>query len=156
KADKPNPDDPPEKGRGKTDAVRPTRKDDTAKTKPPERVDWKVRIDPPPKRPQLPPDFSKDISGRSTEMEVVFPTAAGSPFVAVGDSDERQVWNLATNTLVGKLTGPRFSAGPPALAPDGAHLALVPFGQKDIVEVTEVTSGKSMKLDTGFRAEVFD
>jgi WD40 repeat protein len=146
--DRPKPDTAPQKS-----------KDDTGKKPPlklPPPIGWKVRVDPPQKQLKLPAEFTKDITGRSTEMEVVFPTAAGSPFVAVCNGDECQVWDLQTNAPAGKLVGPRFSAGPPVLAPDGAHLAFVPFGQKDIVEVKDLTSGQSIKLDIDFRVEVVD
>src|SRR5262249_39411119 len=147
-----------------------SRKDGPAKPKPePPKADppkpdaavgWNVRVDPPALvAKRLPADFRREIAVPATNTEVVFPTATGSPFVAVGDNfddkDERQVWNLETNVMAGKLVGRRFSAGA-VLSPDGAHLALLPLKERDIVDVVAPASGKSVRIDTGFPAEVVD
>jgi WD40 repeat protein len=136
-------------------------KQDTAKAAPkPDPSAWKVRADRPVEALKLPPDFKKEIPGHAKNTEVVFPTVAGSPFVAVGDNfddkDERQVWNLQTGVMTGKLVGRRYSAAPPVLSPDGAHLAILPFGEQKLVDVAALASGKSVRIDTEIPVEVVD
>jgi hypothetical protein len=122
---------------------------------------WKVKADPPAMPARLPADYKKEIAVRAVNGgDAVFPTSAASPFVAVGDNfddkDERQVWNLQTGAQDGKVVGRRFSAGPPVLSPDGAHLAFIPFGEKDIVDVVPTASGKPVRVDAGLAVEVLD
>jgi hypothetical protein len=162
-------DDRPQQARGRHQNDGASRKDDPAKPKttPPKAeppkpvaaVGWKVKVDPPARVAKLPADFTKEVTVPATNTEVVFPTATGSPFVAVGDNfddkDERQVWDLQTNTMTGKLVGRRFSAGA-VLSPDGAHLALMPLKERDLVDVVALASGKSVRIDTGIPADVVD
>ncbi len=121
---------------------------------------WKVRADPPATRLRLPADFKREITARAADTVVVFPTATASPFVAVGDNfddkDERTVWNLQTGTPAGKLVGRRYSAGPPVLSPDGAHLAIIPFGEHKIVDVVTLATGKTARVDTDLETELVD
>jgi hypothetical protein len=128
--------------------------------KPEARLAWNVKVDRPAVTVRLPADFKKEITARATNTEVVFPTATGSPFVAVGDNfddkDERQVWNLQADAPAGKLVGRRYSAGPPVLSPDGAHLAIIPFGEHKIVDVAALASGKAVRIDTDLETEVVD
>jgi hypothetical protein len=121
---------------------------------------WKVKVDRPAAVVKLPADFKKTLSVRATNTEVVFPTATGSALVAVGDNfddkDERQVWNLQADAQVGKLVGRKYPAAPPVLSPDGAHFAVIPFGEKEIVDVTAPASGKAVRIDAGLPIEVMD
>jgi hypothetical protein len=142
--------DPPKKD--------PPKKDPPKNEGPPA---WKVKADPPAAPVRLPADFKKEIGARAINTEVVFPTSTGSPFVAVGDNfddkDERQVWNLQTDAAAGKLVGRKYSAERPVLSPDGAHLAVLPFGEKEIVDVVDMKTGKKLvRIDTGLPTEVVD
>jgi hypothetical protein len=58
--------------------------------------------------------------------------------------------------MTGKLGGRHYSSGPPVLSPDGAHLAILPFGEKEIVDVAPLAGGKAVRIDTGTPAEVVD
>ncbi len=138
----------------------PPRQDPTKLEGPPP---WKAKADPPPPAAlvRLPENFTKEISGRAAETKVVFPTATGSPFVAVGDNsddkDERQVWNLQTGEMTGKVVGRHYTIERPALSPDGAHLAILPFGEKEMVDVIAPATGKSVRIDTaGLPTDVVD
>jgi hypothetical protein len=114
---------------------------------------WRAKPDPLAAPVRLPGDFKKEITASAGNTEIVFPTATGSPFVAVGDNfddkDERQVWNLQTGTPAGKLAGRHYSTERPVLSPDGAHLAILPIGEKEIVDVFALATGKSVRIDTG-------
>jgi hypothetical protein len=114
---------------------------------------WRVKADPPAALVRLPDDFKKEFTAPGANTEAVFPTATGSPFVAVGDNsddkDERQVWDLRTGQMTGKVGGRKYSAERPVLSPDGAHLAVLPFGEKEIVDVTPLATGKPVRIDTG-------
>jgi hypothetical protein len=80
--------------------------------------------------------------------------------VAIGDNlmpdDERQVWDLRGNALTGKLSGQKFSASPPVLSPDGAHVALVPFGKQSIVTVWTLKTQTSVRIEPGFTPGLID
>jgi hypothetical protein len=130
--------------------------------KPEPGATWTVKADPPAAPVSLPADFSKEIAARSINTEVVFPTSSASACVVVGDNfddkDERHVWNLQTNTMIGKVVGRRFSDSPPVLGPDGAHLAILPFGEREIVDVAIVAQEKDkpVRIDTGLPTTIVD
>jgi hypothetical protein len=121
---------------------------------------WRAKADPPAVAVRLPDDFKKEITANATNTEVVFPTSTGSPFVAVGDNfddkDERQVWDLRTGTPAGKLVGRHYTTEKPVLGPDGNHLAILPFGEKEIVDVYALSTGKPVRIDTGMPTDVVD
>ncbi len=149
--------------RGRLPAADPaSAKIDPSRLEPPKPDEpaWKVRPDAPAIGLKLPADFRKELPIRAAGPGVLFPTAASSPVVALGDNlladDERQVWDLRANLMLGKLTGSKFSTNPPVLSPDGAHLAIVPFGKQSAVSVWSVKTQKSVPIDPGFTPGLID
>lgn len=130
--------------------------------KPPPAV-WNVKADPPAAPVKLAADFKTEIKVAGTATQVVFPTSTASPFVAVGNNaaagDERQVWNLQTNKMTGKLIGQLPSLQPPILSPDGAHIAIIPAGKPGTVDVWALGPGKVVNIPVspnGVPPEVID
>ncbi|HKI30411.1 MAG TPA: hypothetical protein VKA46_00870 [Gemmataceae bacterium] len=156
-------DRPVAQGRPRVEADPPKKDPQKPKNDPPKPeagATWNVKADPPAAPVNVPADFKKEITARAVNTEVVFPMTTGSACVAVGDNfddkDERQVWDLQTNATTGKLVGRRYSASPALLGPDGAHLAILPFGEREIVDVAALASGKKVRIDTGLPTEVVD
>jgi hypothetical protein len=151
-------DDPPKKDPAKTKKDREAKGD--PKDDPPQ---WRAKADPPKPLLDLPADLRREIAGRANNIEVVFPTSTASPFIAIGDNfddkDERQVYDLRTGKKTGELGGRHYSSAPPVLSPDGAHLAILPFGEKEIVDVWPLAGAKPVKpvrIDTDLPTDVVD
>jgi hypothetical protein len=112
---------------------------------------WDVRADPAPAPVELPIDFKKEIAAPGQAPEVIFPTAP-SPFVAIGSNraggDERQIWNLQTGQMTGKIAGKIEARPHPVLSPDGAHMAFVPTGaaRRGAVDVWAVGAGEATAI----------
>jgi hypothetical protein len=148
---------PPEKGPPKAD---PPRKDPPKEEPPPKKEPpkadpptvWNVKADPPAVAVKMPAAFKKEIPGPGTLPEVIFP-AGPSPFVAIGSNrgagEERQVWNLQTGEMTGKVVGLVSSNQHPVLSPDGAHLAFLSSTKRGTVEVWAPASGKMVSVQAG-------
>jgi WD40 repeat protein len=124
--------------------------------KAPPKVDppalWNVKADPSPAAVKLPADFKKEIKAPGALAQLVFPKQS-SPFVAVGTNlradDERQVWNLQTGQMTGKVVGTvlTINGAPPVLSPDGAYLA---YSEKPgTVGVWAPGPGKKVSVEVG-------
>jgi hypothetical protein len=109
---------------------------------------WAVKADPPATAVKMPAAFKKEIPGPGSLPELTFP-AGPSPFVAIGSNraagDERQVWNLETGQMTGKVLGAiqTQANSHPVLSPDGAHLAFL-AARRGTVEIWAPTSGKML------------
>jgi hypothetical protein len=119
--------------------------------KPPPKFDppagaWEVKADPPAAAVKMPAAFKKEIPVPGIMPELTFP-AGPSPFVAIGSNraagDERQVWNLETGQMTGKVVGAIQTQANfhPVLSPDGAHLAFL-SARRGTVEIWAPASGK--------------
>jgi hypothetical protein len=113
---------------------------------------WNVKADPPAVAVKMPADFKKEIAAPGVLPEFSIP-ARPSPFVAIGSNraagDERQIWNLQTGEMTGKLVGQIQASSPPALSPDGAHLAFLPAPRRGTAEVWAPASGKMVTVQIG-------
>jgi hypothetical protein len=138
--------DPPKKDPPKKDPP----KVDPPKADPP--AVWNVKSDPSPAAVKIPAAFKKEIPAPGLVPEVVFP-AASSPFVAIGSNrgaaDERQVWNLQTGEMTGKVVGQISSTQHPVLSPDGEHLAYLSPARKGTIEIWAPASGKMVTALVG-------
>lgn len=95
---------------------------------------WAVEVDPPtapvvfePKKKAFRVKVPIGAGGRrSTTEDIVFPVVP-SPFVAVGTNatkkDDREIWNLATGTKAGAISGLTVETFDGALSPDGKYFA---------------------------------
>ncbi len=143
--------DPPKKDPPKKD---PPKKDppkvDPPKADPP--AVWTVKADPPAAAVKMPAAFKKEIPAPGLVPEVVFP-AASSPFVAIGSNrgaaDERQIWDLQTGEMTGKVVGLISSTQHPVLSPDGGHLAFVLSARRGTIEIWAPASGKVVTIQMG-------
>ncbi len=113
---------------------------------------WTVKADPPAAPVKLPADFKKEIKAPGALAQVVFPRGL-SPFVAIGSNlrpdDERQVWNLQTGRMTGKVVGtvPTFNGSPPVLSADGAYVAF--HERPSTVAVWALGPGKKVSIEVG-------
>src|SRR5262249_16696998 len=80
------------------------------------------------------------------------PTAP-SLFVLLGANrnatDERQVWNLQTGEMTGKVAGRIGMVGHPILSPDGAHVAFVPVTNRNTVQVRTIATDATINIHLG-------
>ncbi|HEX5271993.1 MAG TPA: hypothetical protein VFW33_15960, partial [Gemmataceae bacterium] len=115
---------------------------------------WTVKADPPAAAVKIPADFKKEIPAPGVWPELIVP-AGPSPFVAIGSNraagEERQVWNLQTGEMTGKIVGQVQSTAHPVLSPDGAYLAFPPAARRGsgTVEVWALASGKRVTVSVG-------
>jgi hypothetical protein len=113
---------------------------------------WKVKADPPAAPVKLLADFKKEIKAPGVMAQLSFPKQP-SPFVAIGlnlrAGDERQVWNLQTGQLTGKVVGavPTANGAPPVLSADGAYLAY--YEKAGTVAVWAPGPGKKVTVEVG-------
>jgi hypothetical protein len=111
---------------------------------------WAVKADPPAAPVKLPADFKKEVAAPGALAQLRFP-AGLSPFVLIGTNlraeDERQVWNLQTGQMTGKVVGKIDSSRPPILSPDGAHVAF--HDRPGTVDVWAPGPGKKVTIDVG-------
>ncbi len=156
KAEPPKPqppkEDPPKQDPPKVNppVVRPPKVDPP---KPDPALPWSVKADPPANPVKLPADFTKEIAAPGTFGEVTFPTGP-SPVVVVGSNatagDQREVWNLETGKMNGKVVGTIQGNPHPVVSPDGAHLAFLMTGaRRGQVEVWAPASGKVVTAQAG-------
>jgi hypothetical protein len=122
-------------------------------------VAWTAKADPPATEVKLPADFKKEIPVPGGALaEAVYPATA-SPFVAIGSNrraaDERQVWDLRTGKMTGKVIGAVRSPQHPVLSPDGAHLAFL-TATPTTAEVWALGPGKMSTIDLGGNVGPFD
>ncbi len=114
---------------------------------------WAARLDPPAQGPATPSVKSFTIPfppSLGNGGEITYPTTP-SPFVVLGknffDNDSRQVWNLATKTLVGTFRGKLgLDDKTLALSPDGAYLA----GKQTHGNSVEVRASKNGRVARSF------
>jgi hypothetical protein len=148
---------PPDKGPPKVNPPKenPPPKKEPANKEPPPIIDlpagaWAVKADPPAAPTKMPADFKKEIPAPGRNPEITF-AGGQSAFVAVGSNggpgDERQVWNLQTGEMTGKVVGLVPSISHPILSPDGAHLAFQPSA--GAVDVRPVGPGQAVSIDLG-------
>jgi hypothetical protein len=165
---------PPKRGENPPPVVNPPRVDppkenpppkkERPKKEPPPKVEppvvWNVKADPPAVTVKMPASFKKEIGAPGVFPEITFPDGP-SPFVAVGmnlrPGDERQVWNLQTGEMVGKVVGSVPSNHHPILSPNGAHLAFQSSAKRGTVEIWAPASGKrvSVVIGTTLTPELF-
>ncbi len=113
---------------------------------------WRVRADPLASAVTLPADVKTGIKAPGLTTQLTFPSAP-SPCVALGANlfanDERQVWNLQTGTLIGKVIGavPTVNGAAPVLSPDGAYLAF--YEKPGVIGVWAVGPGKKVEIEVG-------
>jgi predicted Zn finger-like uncharacterized protein len=93
------------------------------------QMGWRIKLDPATAETTFNPPDKLTIpipEAYSTHNELIYPKGP-SPFVVVGGNDveaqHREVWDLRTGTMVGKLGGKLEVARPIALSPDGAYFA---------------------------------
>jgi hypothetical protein len=144
----PKVDPPPPKAPPPKQDPRPPAKQDP----PPPPALWNLKADPPPTAVELPADFKKEIKAPGVPTQLIFPKGP-SPFVAVGlnlrADDERQVWNLQTGQMTGKVIGTvrTINGAPPVLSPDGAYLAY--SERPGTVAVWAPGPGKKVSVEVG-------
>jgi len=113
---------------------------------------WRVKADPPALAVTLPADVKTGIKAPGLTSLLTFPSGP-SPCVALGANlfanDERQVWNLQTGTMIGKVIGavPTVNGAAPVLSPDGSYLAF--YEKPGTVGVWAVAPGKKVEIEVG-------
>lgn len=122
---------------------------------------WAVEVDPPPvpvvfepKKKTIRVKVPIGLGGRNTTTEdIVFPVVP-SPFVAVGTNatkkDAREIWNLATGTKVGDMTGLAVETFDGALSPDAKYYAARAGRNDKNVSVYDIEEKKPLcELEVG-------
>lgn len=94
----------------------------------------------------LPPgvDVAIDAPSMGVTSSVVFPSAP-SPFVAVGGDygqAARQLWDLRTGQLAGRIDAEIRTSSATALSPDGKYLAVLNSAKRRQVELWSFSSGR--------------
>jgi hypothetical protein len=63
-------------------------------------------------------------------------------------TDERQVWNIQTGEMTGKVAGRILTAAHSILlSPDGAQVAFVPVTKRNTLEVRTIATGSTISID---------
>lgn len=116
---------------------------------------WGVKADPPARPVSWPDTLKVSIAQPARQEEILFPSGH-SEFCMVGldayESDKGELWNLATGTRAGVITGNPAKATKRALSSDGKYLAVATLDRAKANEI-EVWSAQSGKRLCTFTAD---
>lgn len=109
---------------------------------------WQAQIDGLAAWVPIPAEHKVEVKiPRNSGADILFPEVP-SHFVAVGSNhserDQREIWNLASNRLVGTISGVRIPSLKTTLSADGRYFAALPLGATAVITLWDVSAGKQL------------